>query len=375
LDLDIQETVVYGNGMKINIDSINREELLVKDVLFQGIDAILVQPNHIGTRFTQSTKIFRSSIWSKDGELLSAGFPKFTNFGENPENFPVPKFLNGCKILDKIDGSLCILDWVNSQISMRTRGTCSYNTMENHYDFDYCLQKYPNIKTWLRENSKYSLLFEIVTPNLKIVLDYGHEPDFILIGAVDKTDYSLMNQSELDKIASFLGTKRPKYYSFNNLAELLSTIEKMKDVEGVCLYSNGDQTIHKIKTEYYLKLHYFKSNATYENTVDLFFEFGMPEYKKFEELLIQKFDYECFEMVRGFLSIICDGMKEVNKIVEEMKIRVIPLRSGSRKDAADKIFQMWGKETNRSGFAFKLFDNKELGKEELKKLLYQTTKQ
>ena len=202
---------------------------------------------------------------------------------------------------------------------------------------------------------------------------YGDNPDFTLIGAIDKNNYNLMTQVELDKLSLLIGTKRPRYYTFNNIDELINIIRNMNGVEGVCLYSNNDQTIHKIKTEEYLKLHRFKSNANFESTVDLFFEFGMPEYGEFQTKLIEKFDFECANMVLGFTSIICDGMKEVNKLVDAMKVRVEPLKLLSRKDAADTILQKWG-DTSRSGMCFSILSGKELKKEDLKKLLYQITK-
>ena len=64
--------------MRIDLSTIDAEQFQIKPGIFCGLDAILVIPNHIGTKFTQANKIFSSSIWSKTGELLSASFPKFS---------------------------------------------------------------------------------------------------------------------------------------------------------------------------------------------------------------------------------------------------------------------------------------------------------
>ena len=186
--------------MKINFNDYDLENFLIKEGTFCGIPCKLIQPNHIGTKFTQKNKIFRSSLWDLEGNLISAGFPKFVNFGENPENFPVPTSLNNCKILEKIDGSLCICDYVNGHFSSRTRGTFEYKQLENYKDFEYCFQNNPNIEKWIKSNSNYTLLFEITTPNMKIVIDYGDIPQLRLIGCVNKDDYSLLNQYQLDVI-------------------------------------------------------------------------------------------------------------------------------------------------------------------------------
>jgi len=91
--------------MQINFSDYDFTGFSVKDCQFCGIPAKLINPEDITIKFNQKNKIFRSSIWSLDGKLLSAGFPKFTNWSENPEHFPIPENLDGATIVDKIDGS------------------------------------------------------------------------------------------------------------------------------------------------------------------------------------------------------------------------------------------------------------------------------
>ena len=128
--------------MRVNFDNYDLTDFLIKEgVSFGGLYAKLIQPNHIGTKFTQKNKIFRSSIWSDAGELLSASYPKFVNFGENPAEFPVPLSIDGWTFVEKIDGSACIVDYVNDNFSARTRGTFTYEGMENVDDFNFAFEK------------------------------------------------------------------------------------------------------------------------------------------------------------------------------------------------------------------------------------------
>jgi hypothetical protein len=361
--------------MKIKFEEYDLTEFLIKDGVFCGNYSKLITPNHVGTKFTQKNKIFRSSIWSNIGLLLSAGLPKFVNFLENPENFPVPLTIDNCSFVEKIDGSLCCIDFVDNQISTRTRGTFSVETMENKSDFDYCLSKYPKIIDWLKQNNYYTLLCEITTPNLRVVLDYGYEPDFWLVGAVDKNDYSLMTQYDLDKLGKELGLRRPESFSFNSIEELLSKVGNWTSKEGVCLYSKNSQEIHKIKANSYLKLHRFKENATLENTLELFMEYGCPSYKDFEIKLQTQFDFECWNMIRGFASNICDAWKEVQKIIggfNDFVEKVLrPLQT--RRDQAAKVLASYGN-SSRTSFVFKMLDSKQLSDEDLKKLFWQILK-
>ena len=95
--------------MKINLSEIDKESFMVHESTIYGEPLYLVQPQHIGCKWSQENKRFRSSIWNAEGELVSAGFPKFTNWGEAPEVFPLPKSLKGAYVNEKLDGSLLVV--------------------------------------------------------------------------------------------------------------------------------------------------------------------------------------------------------------------------------------------------------------------------
>jgi len=193
-----------------------------------------------------------------------------------------------------------------------------------------------------------------------------------------------MTQMELDNLAKELGVNRPESHRFDSIESAIASIQKWDGKEGVCLYSKNGQTIHKIKAEIYLKLHRFKSEATLDNTVEMFVAMGCPSYNDFMEKLTAQFDYECMLMVRGFASKVCEAHKETQKIIAHMVEFVRPLREAiekgnpafirnNRKDAAKAIIGAYGK-TNRAGFCFTLLDNKPLTQDDLKKLTYQCLK-
>ena len=359
--------------MKITLTDYDLTGLQQHEIDFCGNPAVLIIPEHIGVKFNQSNKIFRSSIWSMDGQLLSAGLPKFTNFGENPEHFPVPLNVDGVQFVTKIDGSLGIIDYVNDKLNMRTRGTSTYLSLENYIDFDYCLNENPKIVEWIKNHSNYSLLCEITTPKMRIILDYGDTPKFWLVACINKDDYSLMTQSELDKLAIELGINRPEVYSFETIEDCLNTVKTWDGKEGVCLYHKNGQAIHKIKAELYLKLHRFKSEASLDNTVELFVEYGCPSYNDFMSKLQAQYDYECMLMIVPFASIVLDAWKETQKIINHMKEFVKLNGDLVRKDFALKVISAYGK-TSRSGFVFTLKDKGELTSDQVKKLIFQCLK-
>ena len=109
--------------------------------------------------------------------------------------------------------------------------------------------------------------------------------------------------------------------------------------------------------------------------MDVWLDQGMPDYNTFYNYIVTTFDFELAEQIKGMISRIVDGKKEVNKIVDGMnsfvnnRLRSLP----TRKEQAQLVISSYG-ETNRAAFVFKLLDNRPLGKEEYKKLLFQVLK-
>ncbi len=367
--------------MKINIEKINRNQFMVHEHILNGEVVHLIQPHHIGVSWTQDNKHLRSVVVNYEGEVISAGFPKFTNWGENPDHFPVPTSLRNCTIMEKLDGSLLIVSKYKGQYILRTRGTVDASTMANGHELelfkDTILKKLDTcLPVDLNGNWHYSILFEWVSPINKIVLNYGDEPDWYLVGVINHHHYMLWSQSRLDEAAQELGLKRPATYTFTDVNDLLQNVDQWKGKEGVCVYSNNDQTIHKVKGAWYLALHHMKSElSNIEKVLDVWLEQGMPDYNTFYNYIFTTFDYELAEQCKGMISRIADGKKEVNKIVDGMNNFVNNrLRSlSTRKEQAQLVISSYG-ETNRAAFLFKLLDGKSLGKEEYKKLIFQVLK-
>ena len=360
--------------MKIEISSIDRTQFMVHEHSLNGEIVHLIQPQHIGTQWRQDNKHLRSVVVNYEGEIISAGLPKFTNYSENPEHFPVPTSLRNCTVVNKLDGSLLIVSKYKNQFILRTRGTVDASVLANGSELEIfkntILKK---ISVDLMETWNYSLLFEWLSPLNVIVLRYSDEPDWQLIGAVNHTDYSLFSQTEVDEYAKMFDLKRPEKFTFNDISDMLQIVDKWQDREGVCLYSKNDQVIHKIKASKYLLLHHLKSElSNIEKVLDVWLEQGMPDYNTFYNYIFTTFDFELAEQVKGMISRIVDGKKEVNKIVEGMNDFVNNrLRSlSTRKEQAQLVISSYG-ETNRAAFVFKLLDNRPLGKEEYKKLLFQ----
>ena len=361
--------------MQIDINTIDRENFIVKEVQFAGQRAYLVNPNHIGAKYTPQNLIFRSSIWSEGGELLSGGFRKFFNASEKPEIDPLPASLRGARVLEKLDGSLGIFDLVNGIFSSRTRGTANSDQLENSADFDEIKARY-DIEGYLRTNPRLSVLCEVTSPRQRIVIDYGDTPEAYLIGVVDKRDYSYFRQDEVDEIAKDLGMPRPRTYQFDSIEAITAGLQTLKGIEGYCLYYGNDQKIRKFKADFYLTLHRLTSEiSNQEKLCELYINIGRPSFVDFQKYLNDAFDFEIASMAYGDCSRICDANRSVESIIEGMKAVVTRVQGRARKDQAIEIVSSYGGEkNNRAGMVFKLLDGKDLTGEDYKKLFLQILK-
>jgi hypothetical protein len=366
--------------MKVDLQSIDRTQFYVNEHVLAGEAVYLVIPQHIGATWTRENKVFRSSVWDSNGELISAGFPKFTNWGEKPEVFPLPTTLTGTRIVEKLDGSLLIVSKWKGNYILRTRGTIDAHNLDNGHELAIFEETIlPKLPFQEKETWDASILFEWTSPLQKIVLNYGDTPGWSLVGVVNHIDYSLWTQGALDAFAKDKGFARPVTYDFPTIEDLLANVESWTGKEGVCIYHG--QNIHKVKSAWYLVRHHMKSELNNpEKVLDFWLANDKPNFEAFKDAII-KFDFELWQQPTiGFVSRICDAYKEVLEIIAGFE-RFIgeTLKLGDPKDKkargqmAAKVFGAYGN-TNRATFLFKLLDGRPLADDDYKKLIYQVMK-
>lgn len=359
--------------MTIDIESVKTlPGFKVSEGVVNGENVFLITPNEFFINWNQTNKIFRSSLWNKDGQLISAGFPKFTNWGENEKNFPVPKKIAGCNIVEKIDGSLLIVSKYKGQYILRTRGTIDAHLLSNGKELEIfeteILPKLPDSK---EDQWNHSYLFEWVSIQNVIVIK-PEQTQWIYIGKVYHHDYSLESQQKLNEFAEQIGLQRPNQYTFPEFEDLIKNVSKWERKEGVVVYSDSDQALHKVKSEWYLICHAMKTELnTQDKVIDLWFSCGMPSYQEFEKIISEQFDWELWKQIQGTASKILDANKKVNEILEGMKRFTEKIKSlPTRKAQAEKILESYGS-TNRASFVFTILDNRPIDNKMRKKLLYQ----
>jgi len=293
-----------------------------------------------------------------------------------------------------VHNSTLIFSRYKGHTVVRTRGTVNARLQPNGYEIDFLMEKYGVFIRALEhdENSDASYVFEWMSPTNRIVIDYGDEPDMALIAIINHENYYMQSQSNLDKIADAMELRRPRTFKYDSVAEMRDAVEVLRDQEGLCVYYNDGQNIRKVKSAHYLFLHRAKSEiSSIDKVIDVYMDWhfdgvGEKNYTGFFAYLTEKFDFEIATMAQGHASRICDAMKQVNDIMAQlykfaegcrtMKVgpSTVTLEPKQvRKFAAQKILQAYGS-TGRSSIIFKILDDKKVGVDDWKKILYQVLK-
>jgi len=186
----------------------------------------------------------------RSGEIVSRGFTKFFNLGEmeevSIENLPGGRF----EATNKLDGSLGIAYRdTDGVVKIATRGSF----VSEQADWaNKELLKYPRVQQEL--GNGVSLLFEIIYPENRIVLQYSQEQFGLwLIGCIDSNgrDFSY---PELSLLGQYLGLNVVEKFEIESLDEVEALVNDTKGVEGwVIRFEDGTRV--KVKTSEYVWLH------------------------------------------------------------------------------------------------------------------------
>ena len=126
--------------------------------------------------WNEATLQSRGLILNGAGEIIQRPFRKFFNI-EECDTLPAEQF----EVTEKMDGSLGILYWADDAPSIATRG--SFTSDQALRATQILRTRYQHTFPSLHRNKTY--LFEIIYPENRIVVDYGHTEDLILLAIID----------------------------------------------------------------------------------------------------------------------------------------------------------------------------------------------
>jgi RNA ligase len=274
---------------------------------------------------------------NKTGEIVARPFDKFFNWMEMGEK------ANGyiVNVTEKIDGSLGILYRINDGYKISTRGNFHSEQAEWATQFlnkNYNLENLPEDMT---------LLFEIIYPENRIVIDYGKFEGLILLASRNRfTGEYYPFFPTVYELGLFYGFITPRVYNFNNVVEIIEKTDVLNaNQEGwVVEFSSGQR--FKFKGDKYLELHKLISGLSFKHTLEAY-QGGTIDYirSQIPEEFLNEFNKWCDQIEKTIINIVY--------IVEQL-FNIAPKESR-------KEFALWviEKAKRYSLYLFAKYDNRE----------------
>lgn len=346
----------------LNFINSGNENFNFRDCIIGGDDCVLIIPKNITCKWEKDTLMFRSIIIRKcDGLVVSRGFNRFFNWGEQPD---LDKFPDGpFEVREKKDGSLLILGYHNYELIARTRGTANLDSMENGDELEFLKTKYPKLILGVKFNPDYSILCEWQTRTNIIVINEVEEPTLTLVGVINNETGVLLQQKILDSLAEAWEVPRPIKYHYNTIAECLQDVKMWVGKEGIVSYSEDGQKLRKGKGDWYCEVHKLATGMRgIGNVIDLFMV--SPKFTKYSEFYAYvetSVDFEVAEKIKDDILKVVTSYCKVLENINTIKCVVDQVRgdSFSRKDQALTIIQNYPLGFKKS-MAFLILDNREI---------------
>lgn len=289
--------------------------------------------------WNSTTKMCRGLILDNEYNIIARPFQKFFNLEEHkPEEIPNLPF----EAYDKLDGSLGIMYWIDDTPYIATRGSFTseqafHATKILHTEYK---QRIPFFD--YSERFTHTMLFEIIYPENRIVVDYAKTDDLFFLAYIDNRDGSKCKTSMeyLDK----LGFRRARCFNgIKYLTELREneTINK----EGFVLYfQNGFMC--KVKFAEYVRLHRIVTQCS-----NLTIWEHLKDSKPINEL-IERVPDEFYGWVKHTMD---ELSKQYNEIESECQLIFSNLDYGrSRREYAEYF-----NEQSYPGILFRMLDEKD----------------
>ncbi|NUR71528.1 MAG: 2'-5' RNA ligase [Hamadaea sp.] len=197
----------------------------------------------------ETTLICRGLIvHAQTGEVLARPYRKFFNHGQ--PGAPTLALDEAVEVTDKADGSLGVLYPVPDGYAVATRG--SFASDQAVRATALLRKRYPD---WTPPPGQ-TVLFEIIYPENRIVVDYGGMEDLVLLGAVDVESGRSLSPAEVawpgPKVETFA------YATFG--AALAAPARPNR--EGLVVHAPATGERVKIKYADYLRLHKIVTGLT-----------------------------------------------------------------------------------------------------------------
>ncbi len=164
--------------------------------------------------WTRPMRLCRGIVFDRRGTVVAVAYEKFFNAGEHAETRDLVD--EPFEATLKHDGHLVIIFWYKGQIVATTRGCFISNTAKiANALLDAHRSRWADI--FPRDTT---VLCEFIHPETHVIVDYGDEQRFILIGAYNRRTFQDCAHAGLVELGELLGLEVTEIWTGNSLAEL-----------------------------------------------------------------------------------------------------------------------------------------------------------
>lgn len=205
------------------------------------------------------------------GELVARPFSKFFNYGQVlPDADETILYAS-----EKQDGSLGILYNHHGKWRISTRGNLQSEsgTWATEH-FNKLFSAYWDTHSHLHH---YTLLFEIITKDNRIVVDYGNYEGLVLIGAIDTQTGDYASVGQLIYISSLIGFTTTNFQQPKTWDSLVEETKPRVNSEGWVVMSNKGK-LYKLKTDEYVRLHQLRYGTSFWHVLEAVSSGTIDEY-------------------------------------------------------------------------------------------------
>jgi RNA ligase len=285
------------------------------------------------------------------GEVVARPFEKIFNWGEEYENVIMPLAYGIVRITEKMDGSLGILYRKTRNIAagrryaIATRG--SFESPQADWATNWLYRNHHIDDGWLPEEC--TLLFEIIYPENRIVVDYHGQSMLTLLTARNRYTGEYYSDKFLAEVACHYKFHPVVHHNLPKNAKEIARLVKDWDnnTEGVvCEFDNGSRW--KFKAESYLQVHRLLSRLSFKRVLEAMREGTIDDILPLLPPHIR--------------SSVITTMDEITQVCQTTRELVFRVFNNKPYTPSRKEFALWalGDHKAISGYLFALYDGKDI---------------
>lgn len=334
--------------MRVDIEGIDRERFHVNERTIPGLgDFVLIVPFKAMWAWKPGEEHLRSLLCRPDGTIVSAGFPKFRNFSEDPETDRIVTeglAKGNVACLEKLDGSLIIRSVIDGRVHLRTRG-CEVVASDMREEVERTVRdRYPKLLDPSWHVKQHSLLMEFVSPRNQIVVRYD-EPRLYELGYSDWSRDRLLIRAAPD-CANGFDLEVPRVIDLpRDISGMRAIVTAFGDQEGIVAWTRRDDwTYHlcKFKSAWYMRLHALRSAASPRYIREFCYLGGIRTLDGLKEALLREgFDWEVCQYLEPMFEEFRAQAEEVERMLSgfddaiETQLKRLPRRKDVAAAAAE----------------------------------------